>query len=140
MRLAVVRGTVVMSHMLDSLEGKRMAIVLEDVVDSAPVINEPITGGNASITMGGNRTRDESVKDANQLALVLKSGANSSGLVKSETADELVLDSPEDGKLTVKKADIVKRQRGLSAMPEGLDKLMTRRELRDLVEYLSTLK
>jgi protein-export membrane protein SecD len=55
--------------------GKRMAIVLEDVVDSAPVINEPITGGNASITMGGNRTRDESVKDANQLALVLKSGA-----------------------------------------------------------------
>jgi protein-export membrane protein SecD len=55
--------------------GKRMAIVLEDVVDSAPVINEPITGGNASITMGGNRTREESVKDANQLALVLKSGA-----------------------------------------------------------------
>lgn len=74
------------------------------------------------------------------VTLVLKSGANPSGLVKSETADELVLDSPEDGKLTVKKADIVKRQRGLSAMPESLDKLMTRRELRDLVEYLSTLK
>jgi preprotein translocase subunit SecD len=55
--------------------GKRMAIVLEDVVDSAPVINEPITGGNASITMGGNRTREEMVKDANSLALVLKSGA-----------------------------------------------------------------
>ena len=74
------------------------------------------------------------------VTLVLKSGANPSGLVKSETADELVLDSPEDGKLNVKKVDIVKRQRGLSAMPEGLDKLMTRRELRDLVEYLSTLK
>jgi preprotein translocase subunit SecD len=55
--------------------GKRMAIVLEDVVDSAPVINEPITGGNASITMGGSRTRDEMIKDANSLALVLKAGA-----------------------------------------------------------------
>lgn len=72
--------------------------------------------------------------------LVLKSGANHSGLVKSESATELVLDSPEDGKLTLKKADITKRQRSLSAMPEGLDKLMTRRELRDLVEYLSSLK
>ena len=55
--------------------GRRMAIVLEDVVDSAPVINEPITGGNASISMGGNRTRQEMLQDANQLALVLKSGA-----------------------------------------------------------------
>lgn len=55
--------------------GKRMAIVLEDIVDSAPVINEPITGGSAQITMGGNRTRDEMIRDANQLALVLKAGA-----------------------------------------------------------------
>lgn len=72
--------------------------------------------------------------------IVLKSGANHSGLVKSETATELVLDSPEDGKLTLKKSDIEKRLRTLSAMPEGLDKLMTRRELRDLVEYLAGLK
>ncbi len=55
--------------------GKRMAIVLEDIVDSAPVINEPITGGNASISMGGSRTREEMLKDANQLSIVLKSGA-----------------------------------------------------------------
>jgi preprotein translocase subunit SecD len=55
--------------------GKRMAIVLEDIVDSAPVINEPITGGSAQITMGGNRTREEMIQDANQLALVLKAGA-----------------------------------------------------------------
>lgn len=72
--------------------------------------------------------------------LVLKSGANHSGLVKSETTTELVLDSPEDGKLNLKKSDIEKRIRGLSAMPEGVDKLMTRRELRDLVEYLAGLK
>jgi quinoprotein glucose dehydrogenase len=72
--------------------------------------------------------------------IVLKGGANHSGLVKSETATELILDSPEDGKLTLKKSDIEKRLRNLSAMPEGVDKLMTRRELRDLVEYLAGLK
>lgn len=55
--------------------GRRMAIVLEDIVDSAPVINEPITGGSAQITMSGNRTREEMIRDANQLALVLKAGA-----------------------------------------------------------------
>jgi preprotein translocase subunit SecD len=55
--------------------GRRMAIVLEDIVDSAPVINEPITGGSAQITMGGSRTREEMIRDANQLALVLKAGA-----------------------------------------------------------------
>jgi preprotein translocase subunit SecD len=55
--------------------GKRMAIVLEDFVDSAPVINEPITGGNASIAMGGGRTMDEQRAEANGLAVVLKSGA-----------------------------------------------------------------
>jgi preprotein translocase subunit SecD len=55
--------------------GRRMAIVLEDIVDSAPVINEPILGGNAQISMGGSRTRDEMLRDANQLSLVLKAGA-----------------------------------------------------------------
>jgi preprotein translocase subunit SecD len=55
--------------------GKRMAIVLEDIVDSAPVINEPITGGTAQITMGGSRTREEMLRDANSLSLVLKAGA-----------------------------------------------------------------
>ena len=55
--------------------GHRMAIVLEDIVDSAPVINEPITGGSCQITMGGARTHDETLREANNLALVLKAGA-----------------------------------------------------------------
>lgn len=55
--------------------GKRMAIVLEEIVDSAPVIQTEIPNGTASITMGGARTREEMIKEANQLALVLKAGA-----------------------------------------------------------------
>lgn len=55
--------------------GKRMAIVLEDNVDSAPVISTKIPDGNAFISMGGSRTTQEMLQDANQLSLVLKSGA-----------------------------------------------------------------
>lgn len=55
--------------------GKRMAIVLEDVVDSAPVINTKIPDGNASISMGGAKTSQEMLQDATQLSLVLKAGA-----------------------------------------------------------------
>ena len=39
--------------------------------------------------------------------------------------------------MTVKKADIAKRERGPSSMVEGLGDLMSLRELRDLVEALS---
>lgn len=55
--------------------GNRMAIVLEDRVDSAPVFQSRIPNGRASITMGGSRTHEETLRDANQLTLVLKSGA-----------------------------------------------------------------
>ncbi len=49
--------------------GRRLAIVLDNRVISAPVINSPITGGSGIIT--GNFT----VKSANDLALLLRSGA-----------------------------------------------------------------
>ena len=48
--------------------GRRFAIILDDRVISAPVINEPILGGRAQIS--GNFT----VETANQLAIALKSG------------------------------------------------------------------
>lgn len=62
------------------------------------------------------------------------------GLVKSETATDLVLNSPEDGLLTLKKSDIKSRQKGLSAMPEEMGKTLSPRDLRNLVEFLSSLK
>ena len=55
--------------------GKQMAIVLDDVVVSAPTIQSKITGGSASITLGGNRSFQEVYDEANQLSLVLKSGS-----------------------------------------------------------------
>jgi preprotein translocase subunit SecD len=57
--------------------GRRMAIVLDDNVQSAPRINEKIPNGRARITMGRgfSKTRDEQLEDARLLALVLKAGA-----------------------------------------------------------------
>ncbi|MFL6844511.1 MAG: preprotein translocase subunit SecD [Allosphingosinicella sp.] len=49
--------------------GRPLAIVVDDVVISAPNINEPILGGQAQIS--GNFT----VESANELAAVLRSGA-----------------------------------------------------------------
>ncbi|RZD14885.1 MAG: protein translocase subunit SecD [Candidatus Acidulodesulfobacterium ferriphilum] len=49
--------------------GKRLAIILDDNVISAPVIEEPILGGNASIS--GRFT----MAQANNLAIALRSGA-----------------------------------------------------------------
>ena len=67
-------GTKIFADLTTRSVGKRLAIVLEDIVDSAPVIQTPITGGSAQITMGQG-SRQEMIKNANQLALVLKAGA-----------------------------------------------------------------
>jgi len=49
--------------------GKRFAIVLDNQIIEAPVIREPILGGNGSIT--GNFT----VQSANDLSILLRAGA-----------------------------------------------------------------
>ena len=53
---------------------RRFAIILDDVVDSAPVIKQKIGGGKAQISMGAG-DQDKQLHDANQLQLVLQSGA-----------------------------------------------------------------
>jgi quinoprotein glucose dehydrogenase len=74
------------------------------------------------------------------VVIVLKNGNSHAGLVKSETDTELLIESPEEGQVKIKKSEIEKRNRGLSPMPEEISKLLTKREVRDVVEYLSTLK
>jgi SecD/SecF fusion protein len=53
--------------------GKPIAIVLDDVVYSAPFVNDAITGGESRITMGGGRT-EAAINEAQDLANILKSG------------------------------------------------------------------
>jgi quinoprotein glucose dehydrogenase len=74
------------------------------------------------------------------ITLVMKDGTTHAGIVKNENDKELVLNSPEDGLLHVSKDLIESRQPGASAMPEGMAKLLSKQDLRDLVEFLASLK
>ena len=69
-----------------------------------------------------------------------RDGTVFAGTVKSEDAKTIHLLSPEDGDVTLEKDQITSRQRGLSSMPEGMDKLLSNQDIRNLMEYLSTLK
>jgi protein-export membrane protein SecD/preprotein translocase SecF subunit len=53
---------------------ERMAIVLDEEVVSAPTINEKIAGGTARITLGAGNY-EKTMQEANELALILRSGA-----------------------------------------------------------------
>ena len=101
--------------------------------------------------IGGKQKRDyllESIvlpdkqiaKGFDTVVLELKKGTTVTGVFKSETADEVKLVTPEGKALTVKKSDIEERRRGKSAMPEDLVQKLTKRDLRDLVEFLAGLK
>lgn len=72
--------------------------------------------------------------------VLLKNGTGRSGILKSEDATNLVVKTPEDGVVTISKSDIQVRQKGLSPMPEGLGQILSRNDLRDLVEYVQSLQ
>jgi len=63
------RGTDVFGALTAENVGRRLAIILDNTVYSAPVIKEPIPGGKVQIT--GNF----SIEEAHELAIVLRSGA-----------------------------------------------------------------
>jgi preprotein translocase subunit SecD len=54
---------------------KLLAIVLDGIVQTAPNLREPITGGRGQIEMGGTGNRQKIMDDANITAMVLRSGA-----------------------------------------------------------------
>ncbi|NOT78046.1 MAG: protein translocase subunit SecD [Bacteriovoracaceae bacterium] len=55
--------------------GKRMAVVLDGNVYSAPVIQAKIAGGSAQITLGRGADFNKIMREARDLALVLRAGA-----------------------------------------------------------------
>ncbi len=55
--------------------GRKLAIVLDDEVVSAPVIQTKIANGQGRITLGSGGGYEKNFQEAQQLALILKSGA-----------------------------------------------------------------
>ncbi len=74
------------------------------------------------------------------LIVTTQKGVAYAGILKSEDGQKIVLNSPEDGLVTIPKNEIKSRERGLSAMPEGMPLILSKQDLRNLVEFLSALK
>ena len=60
--------------------------------------------------------------------------------MKDQTEKELHLITAEGKPQTILKSDIEEQKRGASAMPEDLIKHLNKAELRDVIEYLSSLR
>ena len=65
-----------------------------------------------------------------------KNGEVYAGVLKNETPTELAINSPDRGLLRLKKSDIQSRQKALSPMPEGMGQILSKSDLRNLVEFL----
>jgi putative heme-binding domain-containing protein len=71
----------------------------------------------------------------------LKNGDEASGIIASETEEEVVLKTATAATSKHKKTDIAKREKQkLSIMPAGLQQNMTTQDFADLLEYLASLK
>ena len=79
-------------------------------------------------------------KGFENLLVAQRNGTTFAGIVKSEDDTNLVLNSPEDGLVTIKKSEIQSRTVGSSGMPEGMAQILGRKDFRDLVEFLATQK
>ncbi|AWM41317.1 HEAT repeat protein [Gemmata obscuriglobus] len=79
-------------------------------------------------------------KGYDTVILLLADDTTVSGVVKSEDKKEMKLVTAENKERTIAVEDIQRRRTGPSAMPDDLHKKLSRRELRDLVEFLTSLK
>ena len=79
-------------------------------------------------------------KNFESVLVITDDGLQYSGIIKSEDDKSLKLMTAEGKLVTVAKESIEERKPTKSAMPEDLTKYLTKQELRDLVEFLASLK
>jgi len=80
------RGADIFEQVSGQNVGRKMAIVLDDKIRSAPVLESKIGGGRARITLGSAASPDAQFEEAKDLVSVLKTGALPAPLEwKSET-------------------------------------------------------
>lgn len=75
-----------------------------------------------------------------QVVLLLKSDAVESGRIEAETPTDVALILSDGTRKKIATKDIQARKVGLSPMPEDLAKKLSKRDLRDLIEFLAGLR
>ncbi len=79
------------------------------------------------------------VRGYETVSVSLRNGGSQSGIVRKETAGELVLATGPDSEVSVPRADVADVQPGtLSLMPPGMDVILSPAELADLVAFLKS--
>ncbi len=79
-------------------------------------------------------------KGYDTVILVLADGRTVSGVLKSDDKKQIKLVTAENKEIVVPADEVESRRSGPSAMPDDLHKKLSRRELRDVVEFLASLK
>jgi quinoprotein glucose dehydrogenase len=79
-------------------------------------------------------------KGYESVQLSLLDGRTVTGVLKSKDKKQYVIGTPEGKIVTVPAADVDGERPDKSAMPDDLVKKLSKRELRDVVEFLSSLK
>lgn len=72
--------------------------------------------------------------------LELSDGKKVSGVLRKKTKEKYTLLTPENKVLEIPAGDVESEKPDKSAMPDDVYKKLTRREMRDLVEFLASLK
>ncbi len=72
------------------------------------------------------------------LVIKMKNGETHVGLLRGEEPENVIIDSAEDGRIKLPKAKIADLNLGLSAMPAEIASMLSKRELRNLVEFLAS--
>jgi quinoprotein glucose dehydrogenase len=112
------------------------------------------TGGEVGpdlTKLGAEKAREyllEAIVDPNRqiakgfetVIIVTNDGRSQAGIVKLEDADKIQILTPEAKLITIPKSEIDERATGKSSMPDTLIKQLSKQDLRDLVEFLSSLK
>ena len=73
----------------------------------------------------------------NSVMIDLNDGESMSGVLKSENETQVIILSADGIRHEIPKDQIEDRRSTLSLMPEGLGEIMSKKALRDLIEYLS---
>ncbi|MEO7413259.1 MAG: PVC-type heme-binding CxxCH protein [Opitutaceae bacterium] len=114
------------------------------------VADEGADAGPSLATIGSTNSREyllESIVKPNakiapgfqNVLLTLKTGAVKSGTVSVESDTELTLKLADNTVAAFAKADIAKSEAAPSSMPDIYTQILTKAELRDVVEYLASL-
>ncbi|MEK2690530.1 protein translocase subunit SecD [Bdellovibrio sp. GT3] len=77
-------GATKFADLTGSNSGRQMAIVLDKIIKSAPSIRERIGGGQATITLGGGRDRNQMMDEAKMISTALRAGALPASLEQLE--------------------------------------------------------